>query len=148
MTVLDAANALPVYLRGTFDFDRRVDVRYECDSRSTGPSVRAGVETVSVRILNLSAGGLASLSDRRLDRGAVLSVELPWKGEVASRRLILSVKRAESQPSGSWKIGCELAAKLTTLELIALLSTTNHAPPAAREMSAPGEISTGADDSR
>jgi hypothetical protein len=144
--VFDAANALPVYLRGTFDFDRRVDVRYECESRAAGLAVRAGVESVSVRILNLSAGGIAFQSDRHIERGAVLSVELPCKGEAGSRRLLLSVKRAEAQPSGSWKIGCEFAAKLSTLELLALLSAVDHsAPTEARKTSAPDAISTDAD---
>lgn len=119
--MVESGNAFPTQLPGFFTLDRRADVRYEYDSDDGKPTVRNGPDSFSARILNISAGGLAFLSDHRIDRGTLLSTELPSKDEFGMRRLVMSVKLVDARQDGSWKIGCEFARKLTALELLALL---------------------------
>lgn len=119
--MFDSGNSLPSQLPGFFTLDRRADVRYEYDSRDGEPKVKEGSDAFSANILNISAGGLAFLADRRIERGTLLSTELPSKDELGSRRLVMSVKLIEARDGGVWKIGCEFARKLTAMELLALL---------------------------
>lgn len=119
--MFDSAHGTSPSLQGVFACDRRADARYEYEASGETPALADRQESFSVRILNLSAGGLALLADQRIERGTLLSVELPSKDEYGSRRLVMAVKKVEAEPAGSWKIGCQFSRKLSALELLALL---------------------------
>jgi hypothetical protein len=119
--MFNSASPMSSHLGEVFPFDRRTSARYEYEPHDGDAAVRADSQAFSVRILNLSAGGLAFLADQYIERSTLLSLELPSKDEFGSRRLVMCVRTAESQPVGGWKIGCEFVRKLTPLELLALL---------------------------
>ncbi len=119
--MFDSASPISSHLGEVFTFDRRTSVRYEYASQEADTAIRADSQVVSVHILNISVGGLALLSDKLIERSTLLSLELPSKDERGSRQLLMCVRVVESQPSGSWKLGCEFVRKLTALELLALL---------------------------
>jgi hypothetical protein len=103
-------------------FDRRTNVRYELEPECANPRLldEPGT-TCAVQMQNISAGGLAFLADRRIEPFTLLSVDLPSKDELASRRLTMRVRSAEAVTSGVWKIGCEFGRPLTGPELLGLL---------------------------
>ncbi|HWG43704.1 MAG TPA: PilZ domain-containing protein [Gemmataceae bacterium] len=119
--MFDSASSSSSYRGEVFTFDRRTSARYEYESREGDTAIHADSQVVPIRILNISVGGLALLSDRYIERSTLLSLELPSKDERGSRRLVMCVRAADSQPDGGWKIGCEFVRKLTNLELLALL---------------------------
>jgi hypothetical protein len=109
-------------LSGPVNFDRRVDVRYELENEQATPRILdRGEPPCSVRMQNLSAGGLAFLAERRIEPHTLLSVDLPCKDQFGSRRLVMRVRTAELWSAGVWKIGCEFSRPLTSLEILALL---------------------------
>ena len=115
-------DALPSFLSGGLNFDRRTDLRYEVDPDRADHSVRSEEGAAyPVHVRNLSAGGLAFLTDRRIEPSTLLSVELPSKDEAGTRRLVMRVRTAEQVWPGRWMIGCAFARKLSNSELLALL---------------------------
>jgi PilZ domain len=102
--------------------DRRASVRYELGPGSAG-KLLANVEgtSCSVRIKNLSTGGLAFEADRRIEPHTLLTVELPSQDEFGSRTLAVRVRSVEVVSPGVWIISCELSRPLSSLELLALL---------------------------
>jgi hypothetical protein len=119
--VFDPNHSQSSSLGGVFSIDRRTDARYEYEAGGDAPCTHAGSVSFSVRVRNLSAGGLGLVTDHRIERGTLLSVILPSKDEFGSRRLVVSVKTADLLPSGEWMIGGEFARKLSAFELLALL---------------------------
>ncbi len=119
--MIDPQNSASGSLAGVFSLDRRADARYEYEPRGDAPCTHNGSVSFSVRIRNISAGGLGLLTDHRIERGTLLSVILPCKDEFGTRRLVMSVKTADQLPSGEWVIGGEFARKLSAFELLALL---------------------------
>jgi hypothetical protein len=114
--------ALPPFPSGGLNFDRRADVRYEYDDGRADRGVRADEGTTyPVHVRNISVGGLAFLTDRRIEPSTLLSLELPSKDEVGWRRLVMRVRTAEAVWPGRWMIGCVFARKLSNFELLALL---------------------------
>jgi hypothetical protein len=109
-------------VRRTSDYDRRTDARYRTGQNTKNIEVRleAG-ETCSVRILDISAGGLALEADRRLEVTSLLSIEVPTKDEFGTTRLVVRVASVAPQAGGTWKIGCTFARKLSPSELLAIL---------------------------
>jgi hypothetical protein len=119
--VIDPGNSLSANLGGVFNLDRRTDARYEYEPRGNAPCSHDGLGSFSVRVRNISSGGLGLVADHRIERGTLLSVLLPCKDEIGSRRLVVSVKTADPLADGEWMIGGEFARKLSPLELLALL---------------------------
>lgn len=119
--MIDSGNSLSSSLGGVFSLDRRTDARYEYEPRGEAPCKHDGTTSFSVRVRNISAGGLGLVTDHRIERGTLLSVVLPCKDEFGSRRLVVSVKTADLLPSGEWVIGGEFARKLSAMELLSLL---------------------------
>jgi hypothetical protein len=102
--------------------NRRSDARYKYNPAAAEQAIQAGGPEVGpIRILNISAGGLAFQSDRRIELGTILSVELPSKDEHGSQWLVLRVTSAEALAPGVWQMGCQFARKLTPSGLLALL---------------------------
>lgn len=119
--MFNSTNSFSQWPRDVIAFDRRVDARYQLRADGGGQAARTGEESLPVRIINISVGGLALVSERHLERGMLLTLDLPSKDELGSRRLVMCVRSVEAQSSGSWNVGCEFARKLTALELLALL---------------------------
>jgi hypothetical protein len=68
------------------------------------------------RAVDISAGGIALVLDRRFERGAILSIRLASDRET-TRNLLLRVVYAKSQGDGSWRLGCAFARELGQREL-------------------------------
>ena len=75
----------------------------------------------SAKVQNVSATGLAIVSNRFLEPGSVLAVQLQRKSMGVSGILSAKVVYSVAQCDGTWLCGCRLSRSLTDDELIALL---------------------------
>jgi PilZ domain len=107
---------VPVYA------NRRSNARYDLDKPKQECKVRdeAGQEHTA-KILDISAGGVGLLIERRFDLGSFLSVALPTREESGSRRFTLRVRKCEQEADGKWRVGCAFAHPLHDDELLLLL---------------------------
>jgi hypothetical protein len=102
--------------------DLRAAARYDSGSTSVSTVVFQGGGTSHTgRLLDISAGGLAFLTDHHVEPHTRLTVELPSKDALGKRRLSIAVRSATLVTAGIWKIGCEFASRLSSSELLALL---------------------------
>ena len=98
--------------------DCRAWMRFDCDVETRCQSVTpAQPETWSVRVLDVSAGGVSLLAPRQFDRGTLLRVELPGSAESFGRHLLVRVLREQASGPDCWILGCELAEQLEDEDL-------------------------------
>lgn len=117
----ESAAPLPELVCRVLGMDRRAHPRHRVsDDIETNVQVAEG-ETCRIRVLDISHSGLAFQTDRRVEPGTILSVELPSKDRWGTMRLVMRVMNAETSTDGSWKIGCSFTRHLTQFELLALL---------------------------
>ncbi|HLW64515.1 MAG TPA: PilZ domain-containing protein [Gemmataceae bacterium] len=107
---------VPVYA------NRRFNARYDLDKPKQECRVRdeAGQEHPA-KILDISAGGVGLLLERRIELGVYLSVALPTRDESGSRRFTLRVRKCEQEADGKWRVGCAFAHPLHDDELLLLM---------------------------
>jgi len=104
------------------DFNRRADVRYRCGNAPGKITVQTGPgETCAVRLVDISAGGAALESDKRIEPSSFVSIEVPTKDAFGKTTLVMRVTTAVLMPDGTWKIGGTFARKLSATELLAIL---------------------------
>jgi hypothetical protein len=103
--------------------DRRLALRFAI-SPETSCHLIAGVgETLwPARVLELSSGGVRLQLRRRFDPGAWVLLELANGARIFSCALVLRVSHVAQQADGGYVLGGAFARKLTSQELMALLT--------------------------
>jgi c-di-GMP-binding flagellar brake protein YcgR len=111
--------------------ERRAWLRYACDLatnyRLTQPSDES---KVPARVRNICAGGINVLVDQPLQRGTILSVELPGAMEQLPSSVLACVIHSAPWPAGYWTAGCALVAELGDDELQRVGAKRLLSPPA------------------
>jgi hypothetical protein len=103
------------------DADCRAWVRFDCDVPAKAMIIRAGPgESLLVRVVNISPGGMCLLSPCELKEGTCLWLEFPpADGRPAYCLEARAIKVISHGPDG-WQVGCEFVAKIKADELKAL----------------------------
>ena len=110
--------------------ERRAWLRHLCDLPTTYRLARpADISKLSARVRNICAGGINVLVDRPLERGTILSVELPGATGQLRCSVLACVIHSTSLPAGSWTAGCALVAELGDEELQRLGAKRLLSPP-------------------
>jgi c-di-GMP-binding flagellar brake protein YcgR len=111
--------------------ERRAWLRYACDLatnyRLTQPSDES---KVPARVRNICAGGINVLVDQPLQRGTILSVELPGTIEQLLCSVLACVIHSTPLSGGNWTAGCALVAELGDDELQRVGAKRLLSPPA------------------
>jgi hypothetical protein len=98
--------------------ERRTAARYACNLESTcQPLTGAAAQSWPARVVDISAGGIAFVLERRFERGALLSMRLESPDGDLARNLLLRVAYAKADVDGSWRHGCAFASELGDDEL-------------------------------
>jgi hypothetical protein len=102
--------------------DQRSFVRFPCNVQAVyrfvkGPEPNAG----QARVVNVSANGIGLLTDRPVDLGKLLSLELRSASTDFSLNILACVVRLTPHSDSEWALGCNLIRELTHKELKALL---------------------------
>jgi hypothetical protein len=77
-------------------------------------------KVLTLRIHNISAGGIGLLSGHRFEPGSILLVQVREETPSRSPLLVAKVVHATAQPTGDWLIGCILTRGLSEAEVEAL----------------------------
>ena len=102
--------------------DIRAWVRYPCATESVFHSVvSAEQERCRAKVLNISAGGVALLSPRKLDAGTLLHLDLAGTEGQAPRTLKARVVHQAERADHQWVLGCTFVADLSDDDVMALL---------------------------
>src|SRR5437868_5613632 len=98
--------------------DRRRAERFATDVETAcQPVGPLGGSAWPARIQNVSQTGLALVSDRRFERGTLLSVDLEDPEGGAARTVLARVVHVRAQEDGLWFMGCAFASELEAEEL-------------------------------
>jgi c-di-GMP-binding flagellar brake protein YcgR len=98
--------------------DRRVWSRHSCTIEATY-QVAGGTATEHLRatVRDVSRGGIGLLTDRRLEPGGLLSLQLPTDPGEPMSTVLACVVRCKEGPTGEWFLGCTFAAELGDCDL-------------------------------
>lgn len=108
-------------VRPTADNDIRAWVRFPCEIETTFHSVVAAQREVwQAKVLNISAGGVALLVQRKFETGALLSLALTDPDSKQVRKLKVRVVHVLDKKDGSWVLGCTFVKELSDDELVLL----------------------------
>jgi hypothetical protein len=98
--------------------DCRAWLRFGCDLTTRCHSVAPALpESWSVRVLDVSAGGVSLLTPRQFERGTLLRLELTESSESAEQHLLVRVLRSQVSGAECWILGCEMAEQLADADL-------------------------------
>jgi hypothetical protein len=100
---------------------RRSRVRYRCNLATLGKVLFPGGEALEAWIHNLSEEGIGLNLSRPLDKGTPLTIRLGGLTDKVTLRLPAEVVHATQELDGSWRVGCQFAAKLPAEALDAML---------------------------
>jgi hypothetical protein len=102
--------------------NRRENARYNTAQQAAECPVRSeDGQNHQAQVLDVSAGGVGLLMDRRFEPGSFLSVVLPTKDEEGSHRFTVRVQKCEQDTTGKWRIGCAFAHPLTDGDVLLLM---------------------------
>jgi hypothetical protein len=109
-------------LAGLLLSERRTATRYSLpEDGSEPPVLDEQGSTLTVQILNISAGGISLLVNQRVQQGEMLKLELPSKDQWGVQKLLARVLQVERQGPDIWQASCTFTRRLKDLELVALL---------------------------
>ena len=101
-------------------FDREVACRIATQVES---------ESFTVRVRNISKGGINILSDQRLRPGTLLHFALPLLQDGTESGVLACVMHTKEEGSKGWSIGCSFSAELDEGDLEELGAKREFAPP-------------------
>jgi hypothetical protein len=102
--------------------DVRAWVRFPCSTDSVFHSVvSAEQEKCRAKVLNISAGGVALLSPRKLEAGTLLHLDLVGRDGQPDRTLKARVVHQAERSDHQWVLGCTFVADLSDDDVMALL---------------------------
>jgi PilZ domain-containing protein len=96
----------------------RIDCRLAARIQEIGAKEAGWQE---VQVLNLSASGLGILSERFIDAGALLNVELLGRDGAAARTILACVVHVMSRGPQEWALGCNFIRELNDEDFQALI---------------------------
>jgi hypothetical protein len=97
--------------------ERRIWVRHTSTLNTTyQPAHDPDAERLSVRVRDVSRGGISLAVDRSFEPGELLSIELPIPPGRPSSRVLACVVRCQCR-GGEWVLGCTFAAQLHDQDL-------------------------------
>lgn len=98
--------------------ERRVWVRHACGlETSSRPAHDPDGERLSVRVRDVSCGGISLAVDRPFEPGELLGVELPAEPGGETSSVLACVVRCDERTGGGWVLGCTFAASLRNQDL-------------------------------
>jgi head-tail adaptor len=117
------------------DDDRREWQRYQTDISTTYKLAgQPNDQRLSAFIRNVSLGGVNLLSDRPIEPGQMLSMELPRKEKSTSTNVLACVVHCALEKEGQWSLGCTFSRELPAEDLEELGGRRNRdAPPDKRQ---------------
>ncbi len=102
--------------------DKRTWMRIDCQLTARIQQVGAKEEGWhQVQVLNISASGLGIVSDRFLDAGSLLNVELLGRDGKAARTILACVVHVSSRGATEWALGCNFIRELNDEDFQALI---------------------------
>jgi hypothetical protein len=109
--------------------DKRMWVRFSCDVRASYRLVRdAESPPLPARVLDMSPSGVGLLTNRPVDVGRLLSLELRGAHGHSTLTMLASVVRLTTRPGEEWVLGCNFIRELTDAEMKALREDLPPAP--------------------
>lgn len=118
----DMQAAFRVVLSKPPSFERRTLLRYQLAIGATGRSISSAMKYAwEGNTLDISAGGIALVINKRIDSGTLLTIKLQSPAEGDSRALMARVLHARTRGNGGWMHGCSFPSKLREDELKAIL---------------------------
>jgi hypothetical protein len=103
--------------------ERRAAPRFVTACEASSSPLTARETKVSMRLRDVSTGGIGLVSPRRFERGTMLFIEILGSQEENLPLLIGRVAHVSAHASGEWIIGCELGRQLTWAEVKAVLDS-------------------------
>jgi len=101
--------------------ERRASIRFRVERPATGRALISNTyQSLSAQLADLSLEGIGLVTDRPLEPGTRIDVELQGPGGVPYE-LLAEVVHARVRPDGRWHCGCTLVWKLAEEELRFLL---------------------------
>jgi hypothetical protein len=101
--------------------DQRTWVRFSCNAQASYQPVRGTeVKGGTARVVNISANGVGLQTDRPIDLGRLLNLELRNPSGDFTLNILACVVRLTTQSETEWAVGCNLIRELTDQELKAL----------------------------
>jgi len=98
--------------------ERRQTPRYPSELEMTCyPAVATDASPVTVRMRDISAGGIGLLSSRRFEPGTLLEVEWPGRVGKPPLRMVSCVRHVRPVASNGWALGCSFIRELDDPEL-------------------------------
>lgn len=95
-------------------------VRFPCNIQTSCQPAGGGsadpAERLSVRVHDISRGGVSLVAARPFDPGQLLSLELPGAGPEGTT-VLACVVRADPADGGQWTLGCTFSAELSDEDL-------------------------------
>src|SRR5262245_23845345 len=93
----------PTATGGQSDDERRVWVRYPSCAQATVKPLNNGVDSrLSGRVRNVSRGGVALVVNKRLEPGAMISVELPSSSDEQTATILACVVHVSPAADKQW----------------------------------------------
>jgi hypothetical protein len=96
--------------------ERRAHPRFPTDVATNCRPVSGGSD-FRVRVRNVSRGGLNFLTERRMDPGTLLQVDLPQSGPGTEAAVLACVMHCMMQTDGQYSVGCSFSDELGDEEL-------------------------------
>jgi hypothetical protein len=118
----------------------RVYERRSCDLPAVcqPPAIRGGREHKwAACVRDVSLGGLCLHLRRRFETGTSLVIEVSGPDEATPSTVLARVIHVQSQPDGSWALGCAFASQLGDDELNVLLSLDGSGDVSSLQDSSP-----------
>jgi hypothetical protein len=98
--------------------ERRIWARHSVSLATTyQPAHDPAAERMSVRVHDVSRGGISLVVDQAFEPGELLSVELPTSPGAPTATVLACVVRSRCRPDGAWVLGCTFAAQLQDQDL-------------------------------
>lgn len=105
----------------TAEEDRRLSARLHVnlETRVT-PASGAAATSVSVRILDVSSGGVRLQVGRFFEPGDLLTLDLPPRADAPPISVLACVVHTQADGDDRWIVGCRFSAELSDADLAAL----------------------------
>lgn len=102
--------------------DRRAGTRIACDLRATYRPLGVGERSRwHARVVNISTCGVGLLTDRAIEVGRALRLEVQGSVEYGPYRTLACVVRVERGEGGQWSWGCSFMREFTLRQLSGLV---------------------------
>ncbi len=97
----------------SIDVDRRLNVRCLTNVVTTAQPTEGDAPALTVRVRDISRGGVNLLARERLDSGTLLGIHFPAVEGQAAYTVLATVLHVMQLPNGEWSAGCAFACELS-----------------------------------